>query len=278
MDIETINKDGSLYPYLICAYNGKEYISTYSNDSMNAQDLVTRFINQLIESSKLKTITVYAHNLSSFDGVLILRHLLSLGEVKPVIFNGRLMSIKFSFKGKTIIFKDSYLLLPLSLRKLCRAFNVSMTKGYFPFELSDIFYVGPKPSYQLWGNIPLNEYENLPEIWNFQEEAIKYCKLDCLCLHEILVKFNELIFKEFKINIHKTLTLPSLAMKIYKSLYMPNDTIFQINGPIEKEIRHSYTGGAVDVYIPHNLELGQSSLFTSNTDKLFYYDVNSLYP
>ena len=97
--------------------------------------------------------------------------------------------------------------------------------------------------------------------------------LDCKSLFEVLVKFNDLVFKEFKINIFSSLTLPSLAMKIYKALFMPIDTLYQINGPIDSDIRQSYTGGAVDVYIPHN-----KSFSSPTRRKLYYYDVNSLYP
>ena len=45
---------------------------------------------------------------------------------------------------------------------------------------------------------------------------------------------------------HSVLTLPSLAMKIFKVHYMPNNTIFQILGQVEKDIRQAYSGGAVD--------------------------------
>jgi hypothetical protein len=50
-------------------------------------------------------------------------------------------------KVRKIIFKDSYLLLPLSLRKLCVAFNISMSKGHFPFLIKDIFYSGVLPKF-----------------------------------------------------------------------------------------------------------------------------------
>ena len=112
-------------------------------------------------------------------------------------------------------------------------------------------------------------------MWVFKDEAIKYCKLDCQCLHEILTKFNELIFKNFKVNINISLTLPALAMRIYKSQFMPANSIYQLLGRVEEAIRESYTGGAVDVYIPHNRT---SSFFSKYFTKLFYYDVNSLYP
>jgi len=89
-------------------------------------------------------------------------------------------------------------------------------------------------------------------MWSFEQESIKYCKLDCLSLHEVLTKFNELVYSNFSINIHKTLTLPSLAMRIYKTHYMPENSIYQLTGEVEQNIRQSYSGGAVDVYIPHN--------------------------
>ena len=52
---------------------------------------------------------------------------------------------------------------------------------------------------------------------------------------------------------HSVLTLPSLAMKIFKVHYMPNNTIYQILGQVEKDIRQAYSGGAVDNYIPTNV-------------------------
>jgi hypothetical protein len=168
----------------------------------------------------------------------------------------------------------------LSLRQLCAAFDVSIPKGYFPFLLNDINYSGVLPKFEYWTGISIKEYEALLKeytgiAWSFKDEAIKYCKLDCKCLHEILVNFNRLIFNEFKVNIHISLTLPALAMRIYKSQFMPKNTIYQLLGDIERDIRNSYTGGAVDVYIPHNrIENIFSRLFT----KLYYYDVNSLYP
>ena len=62
---------------------------------------------------------------------------------------------------------------------------------------------------------PGKEYINLTEefegkIWNFKDEALKYCKIDCKALYDILNTFNELIFTHFSINPHssKILTLP----------------------------------------------------------------------
>jgi len=56
---------------------------------------------------------------------------------------------------------------------------------------------------------------------------------------------------------------------------MPENTIFQLLGNVYREISQSYTGGAVDVYIPHNRT---ENIFTRSFKKLYYYDVNALYP
>ena len=65
------------------------------------------------------------------------------------------------------------------------------------------------------------------------------------------------------------MTLPALAMKIFKTHFLPKDTLYQILGNVEKDIREAYTGGAVDLYIPHNC---------NGAEELYMYDVNSLYP
>jgi len=35
MDIETINPSGKLIPYLICAYDGLDYITSFGKDQKN---------------------------------------------------------------------------------------------------------------------------------------------------------------------------------------------------------------------------------------------------
>lgn len=207
-----------------------------------------------------------------------MKHLFSFGKVKPLLHNGKLISITLridikGYKNKTIIFKDSLLMLPLSLRQLCESFKIDLAKGYFPYLLNDLNYNGEFPKFEYFTSLSLNEYLNLKniylnKIWNFKSEAIKYCELDCVSLHQVITKFSELVFKDFKIDSIKVLTLPSLAMKIWKTHFMPKDSVYQLHDQPEFNIRKSYTGGSVDVYIPHNKE----------NEILYYYDVNGLYP
>jgi hypothetical protein len=59
---------------------------------------------------------------------------------------------------------------------------------------------------------------------------------------------------------------------------MSDNSIYQLHGITEQNIRESYTGGAVDVYKPHNRLT--SFLINDNVqyETLYYYDVNGLYP
>jgi len=288
MDIESIRVDNKVKPYLINSYDGRHYLTSYNhNEKELFREFLTKLINQIQQTSPTHSVSspsnkifVYAHNLSTFDGVLMLKHLFQFGRVEPLIYNGKLISIKLIVNKTTIIFKDSMLLLPSSLSELCKSFNLEQNKGLFPFNLMDIYYTGSFPRFEYWTDIGFFEHEDMAKafkgIWSFKDEAIKYCKLDCLVLYQILTKFNDLIFNKWNINIHSPLTLPSLAFKIYKALYMPKNTVYQLLGPIESDIRESYTGGAVDVYIPHNRTspLNKRPLY----QLVYSYDVNSLYP
>ena len=212
-----------------------------------------------------------------------MKHLLPFGEVKPIIFNGKLISItlKLNVKGhmcKVITFKDSMLMLPLSLSQLSKSFKIESPKGSFPFLLNDLNYNGQFPDFKFFTSLTLieynkfkNEFMNVNKIWDFKIEAIKYCKLDCLSLYQVMSKFSNLVYKEFKVDPFSVLTLPSLAMRIWKTFYMPKDTVYQLHGLPELNIRKSYTGGAVDVYIP-------TFTSTNESDMLYVCDVNGLYP
>jgi DNA polymerase type B, organellar and viral len=286
IDIETVNL-GSLKPYLICGYNPSKSIMSYAENlsDIAINNMFNNFIKQLLSYKKIHY--VYAHNLSGFDGIFLLKHLITYpnAKVSPLIHNGKIISITFTVnegegenkKVRTIKFKDSFLLLPLSLRQLCKSFSVENMKGYFPVLFSDVNYIGPIPHYRYWKDVNLQQWHDLDsyygEKWNFKEEAIKYCLTDCISLFQVILKFNELVFKEFSINIHSSLTLPSLSMNIYKALYMPENSLYQLLGDADEDIREAYTGGAVDVYIPHNHNMAKDTF-----NKLYYYDVNSLYP
>ena len=268
IDIETLKYHdvgfyNKLKPYLICGYSNltrsfheqleltsdivgdTQYYPQNITDDMCELAIEQMFHNFLWKILDVKEIKyVYAHNFAKFDGPLLLKHIVTFSlweyaidtigtmKVEPLIFNGKLISVKIIITSKdsknkrTVIFKDSYLLLNNSLRKLCETFSIVNKKMYFPINFSSgkfietLTYEGPVPKYA--GNIPKKAYNEINENfiinnWNFMAESIKYCVVDCTSLFHILTKFNNLIFDLFMINIHEVLTLPSLAMKIFRT-------------------------------------------------------------
>lgn len=82
-----------------------------------------------------------------------------------------------------------------------------------------------------------------------------------------MTKFNHNIFNKYSLNITKFKTLPSLALAVYRSSCTPlhlAPELKMIKGELETEIRTSYFGGNVDVFV-------------NKITKGFYYDINSQY-
>ena len=310
MDIETILINNVHIPYLLCWFDGTskrfhnyflgDYLKNGENLLLLDNNYINNYINLMVKDAmedlnkkKYKNYKIYLHNFAKFDGIFLIKHLAEIGYCKPVIHKGKLISVKFSlFNSKySLTFYDSYLLLPSSLKKLCKSFNPAGVegKGIFPFNLNNINYLSFVPEYKYFSQVSLDEYNIYKsqfgsKLWSFKDESIKYCNLDCISLYKILVKFNELIFDKFSLNITNSPTLPSLAFSIFRTHYLvkkediktnkegkiitTHSKIHMLSGKIAEDIRAGYTGVAVDMYIPKP-DIG---------DLVYAYDVNSLYP
>lgn len=259
LDIETyskanlINLGEILIPYCISFYDGVSSKSFYLTDFKNSNDMIIECLKSIFIKDYNKNI-IYVHNLAKFDSIFWLNSLADLGIVHPVINKDRLISIKVVAKIDdeliTLTFFDSYQLLPSSLANLTKSFNVTL-KGSLDHAL-------------------INSAAELGNLDYYKDEAIKYCELDCVSLFELLIKFNEYIFNMYKVNIVNYPTLPSLSFGIFRSSFIEDNKITQLSGQISKDLRIGYTGGAVDMYIPKGPLL--------ETDQIYVYDVNSLYP
>lgn len=290
MDLETVLVDNVHTPYLLSWFDGNITKSYFLNDldPVTINYNILKMVNSAMDDiciKKYRNYKIYFHNFSKFDGYFLIKYLAKIGTCDPIIHKGKILSVKFAYNNYNITFKDSYLLLPSSLRKLCESFVVKSAKGIFPYGLMDLNYIGLVPDFKLFsrvrGNIDLDIYENYKKSfankkWNFRNESIKYCELDCISLYQVLTKFNTLIFNRFKLNINKYPTLPSLSFDIFRSQYLKKDSIHMLSGNIANEIRQGYTGGACDMYIPSPSYF--SPLGPCSEKKIYAYDVNSLYP
>jgi hypothetical protein len=301
--VEKVNteKYQLLIPYCVSIYDGKTPKSFYLLEFLGKNKQITEEASQKLIEAALKSLMlrkynghkIYLHNFSYFDGIFMMKAITSIfPKVEPIIKDNQLIDVKVYFgelnnKNKypyTLHFRDSFLLLPSSLEKLGKNFNVE-NKGYFPFEFVtdkiNLDYKGPVPEFKYFPKINIEEYNNYcDEIqgtdtfynpfdqsgqqepypwaeniqilkWNLRKETIKYCELDCKVLYQVISVFNKQIFQLFNLDVIDSPTLSSLAMKIYKTKFMGETKIPVILDSIYDDIKKAYTGGAVDVYKPY---------------------------
>lgn len=205
---------------------------------------------QKISNPKIKNrIFIYFHNLGAFDGIFLLKTIKLfinecqlLKETKVIIRNSRIYEIRI----KNIVIRDSFNLLPISLEELSKIYiNEAIWKQKFNFtNFDDINFIKT----------------NIFEITN-------YHKQDLNSLEHIILTFYQFIYSQYQISIRDTMTISSLAFRIFRSQFMREENIFRSNTILEFEtfLRCSFFGGFTNVLKPQ-------------ADNCYNYDVNSLYP
>ncbi len=151
-----------------------------SNNNMNPYEIIMSLINELLRPKYNKT-TFYCHNFSNYDAVFIMHavdkynkiHPYNVYKIDPLYRDGKPIKVSF-IKGKhkfSII--DSYCMLPESLAKLGKNFNVTTLKSIFPYKFAteyNLFYRGVTPSFDMYNNITRDEYTDLfKEEWSFYD-------------------------------------------------------------------------------------------------------------
>jgi hypothetical protein len=117
---------------------------------------------------------IYAHNLSSFDAILIIKVLYKHFKVKPFFKDNKILNLVISKKiknkngkNKTIkfIFRCSLVLLPASLNSLIRSMSIDTPKLVFPYDFvtkDNLEYKGLVPPHKYFEDqLNEEEYQNL---------------------------------------------------------------------------------------------------------------------
>jgi DNA polymerase type B, organellar and viral len=166
LDIETFIKNNILIPFCISIFDGKRSYSYFITDLNNSEELIISALKSIM-IRKYNGYNIYIHNMAKFDIIFLLKYLVKLGNVKPIIHNGRIIFINLNF-GKDLEyrlqFKDSYLLLLNSLSDLTKGFRVSTLKSIFPFlfvNKNNLDYIGEVPQFKYFANkISKIDYNN----------------------------------------------------------------------------------------------------------------------
>lgn len=236
---------------MIDTYYSEDYSiildSFEERSTMVLYNLVLR-ISTIVRQEQ-STLTIYFHNFSRFDGILLLKHLAchhKSYKLKPLMRNNRLYELAV-YSGKKMLFRfrDSLNLLPGKLSNLAK----NLCPG-----------LGEK------GSIPYDEVR-LSNLTSNQKLYLDYMKQDILLLGGVMQKAQEIYWNLYKVDIESKITLSSLALSIFRMKYYDvcNWPIHIPNKNEDTFIRQAYYGGHVDTYKPYG-------------ENLFYYDVNSLYP
>lgn len=273
MDIETKKYNDILKATTISVYDGDSIKSSFITDFDNAEEMIKITILSLM-SRKYNGYRVYLHNFSGFDSVFILKILIQLSQdVKVIMKDNKLISIRFKYGKYVIYFRDSYLLLSQSLEKLGQNIGVNK-KSIFPHDFVnqehiDVDYIGVIPDIKYFNNISEDEYQDycakVKGKWNYKYDSIQYCQQDVITLYQVILKFSQFIYTKYFLDLHNYPTISSLALSIYRSEDIEKYHIAKITGSTYINLKKSYTGGGVDVYVPYG-------------EEVYRYDVNSLYP
>ena len=166
-------------------------------------------------------------------------------EQIQTIIDGDNKFIRIDFKDKVNIkFVDSTRIFPVSLDGLCNIFNGGEGKvsKYNPaFNTIDL----------------LSNY-------NLLKSFIDYSLNDSIILFKCILNASITYLEKYDIDLSDSLSLSSLSLKIFRKRFQ-NIKIPILKHKMDVFIRVSFYGGSTDYYLKY-------------VKKVYFYDVNSLYP
>lgn len=274
--------------FIACQELGQEDVMTWSN--------VNTFLDWLfhLEGHKIYPLTFFAHNLKSYDGRLLFEAIKTRLSRYPdkVLWNGtKIMNMEFKTLHASLVFRDSLCHVQSALEQFPKIFGLDETKfekGFFPYLFNiqqHQNYVGPIPAIQYFDPNTMKPekkvkflkwYSQQKDTYDFQKELAKYCISDVRILAESLQKYKE----EAKtlneqLNPLDSNTIAAYAMKVYRTLHMPEDCMYRMSPLEEQFARQAFHGGRTDVrcMLKHwTAEQVDKGVYGK------YQDIQSLYP
>ena len=210
-------------------FDGKEYVHN------SIEEFCKCFIND-----KFKGYTFIAHNSKGYDCHFILKWLIDQGIKPYCIYNGAKIMF-MEFPKLSIRFIDSLNFLQMPLKSFPKTFGMNeLKKGYFPHYFNkecNKDYVGTIPSKKHYGYNQMKPDErtkflkwyeervNENYVFDFKKEILEYCRSDVDILRRGIMKLREDFIQLENIDPLRYITIASVCMTIYRSNYMPKETI-----------------------------------------------------
>ena len=218
----------------------------YKNQNYSHYGLkcVSKALNAIFNITNNKDI-FFSHNLT-FDGLMILNNLpndVQINKKYTSFRRGSIYSLSLKRGNAFIIFRCSLKILPLSLDKISKFFEIT-SKHFFDHSIVN---------------------EQCLENTDFKKNAILYCVNDV----EIVVKFMNILNKSIGYNFGNWYiycqSISGIAIKLFKSNYNEYN-IKWLDIDIDEKIRPAYYGGRCEVF-------GNSY----DHEQVFHYDFTGMY-
>jgi hypothetical protein len=209
------------------------------------------FFQQLYKESDKETRErlryVYAHNGAAFDWLSLIawaedNELMS--KMKFIVSGGIGIGIDMQIANKfTVKLRDSVRLMPGTLDSLAQSFGTDQQKNKVPGD-----YISRMEDYKV----------------DYPDEFWSYLQADVLSLQEIVYRFWTLIYAKVGSVERLPMTLPALAMKLWR-MTLPHEIMVSSQWRLRELERRAYTGGRTECY-------------AATVADVKVYDANSLYP
>ena len=294
---DSIKKTDWCYPcrtytekYMFYDFEATQNTGTHTVNLSIAQDFEGKeYIHNSIEEfckgfldDKFKGYTFIAHDSKGYDCHFVLKWLIDQGIKPYCIYNGA--KIMFMELPKlSIRFIDSLNFLQMPLKSFPKTFGMSeLKKGYFPHYFNkecNKDYVGTIPSKKHYGYNQMKKDERTKflkwyeervrenYVFDFKKEILEYCRSDVDILRRGIMKLREDFIQLENIDPLRYITIASVCMTIYRSNYMPKETITIVPEYVKTDnfskmsiIWLNYMSKAKGLNIQHALNGGEKKL------------------
>ena len=276
-------------------------------------DVVNQLCEWLFDGTHSKTICL-SHNGGSYDLYHIMPYIHKQGIKPEVIQNGLKV---LCMKAQDLTFIDSLNFLPMSLDKLPSAFRLNeLCKGFFPHLFSTPEhqdYCGELPGIEFYdpGGMHVEKRKKFEEwyedrrvkgeVFDYQEELLRYCISDVDILQRACGAFRELFISVTNTDpFQEAITIASACNVVYRKNFLkprqiavipPNGYssadnqsaialtwLYSVSQEINRQIRHVANGGEVRIEGKKidGIDLETQTLYEFHG--CFYHGCPSCYP
>ena len=240
-DYETEQDTGTHIPNCVCV----QYFSGEKFDFETNDEFCEWLINE-----RHYGYSCIAHYAKGFDTQFVLQYCVQNTLSPNVICNGtKIMYLEIKHLKLRII--DSYNFVAAPLASFPKTFGLTeLRKGYFPHlfnTAANANYVGPIPDKQYYGYNRMktddrsafikwhNERVAENYTFNLKKERLSYCQSDVDLLRRGMMTFRKDFLDIANINPLQYITIASVCLAIYRSQFLPENSIAIINETVKDE-------------------------------------------